>query len=142
MADEPANYPAPGLGDVVWCRFPEQLLKPKVAPKPRPGIVLQVFAPREPGDPFVVHVCPGTSQLRGIYAHELLIDRDQHPEEYAPTGLSYSTKFDLRRIATLPYTSEWFEPPPIPRFGANPKMGSLHPATVPRLRACHKAGLR
>lgn len=140
MADEPQKFPAPSIGDMVWCLFPEDLIKPKPAPKPRPGIVIQVFDPRKEGDPFVVHICPGTSQVRGIYPHELLIDRDQYPDEYAPTGLSYPTKFDLRRIATLPYTSEWFGVPPNPRFGAVPKMGTLHPATVPRLKACYKAG--
>jgi hypothetical protein len=141
MADDLTHWPAPAPGDVVWCRFPEALTKPAPAPKPRPGIVIQAFAPQQEGAPCVVHVCPGTSQIKGVYDHELLIDRDQ-AEEFAAAGLSYPTKFDLKRVASLPYTSEWFCPPPNPRFGAIPKLGTLHPATVPRLRACHKAGQR
>jgi hypothetical protein len=131
------------VGDVVWARFPYDLLRPAPAPKPRPAIVLRVREPVVKGCPYQVDVCPGTSQnLQRIYAHEFVVERNQHPAEYAQMGLSFDTKFDLRRIATLDYTSEWFQPPPKPRFGANPKLGSMHAASVPRLVAVYKAAHR
>jgi len=141
MADRPTRWPAPSVGDVVWCRFPEALTKPAPAPKSRPGIIVRAFAPHAEGEPYTVHVCPGTSQLKGLYDHELLIDRNQ-AEEFAAAGLSYPTKFDLKRIAALPYTSDWFIPPPNPRFGAIPRLGTLHPSSVVRMQACYKAGQR
>jgi hypothetical protein len=133
-------YAPPTVGDVVWTRFPHDLLHPAPAPKPRPAMVLRVRDPIGEGGPCQVDVCPGTSQnLNRIYPHEFPVHREQHPAEYTQMGLSYDTKFDLRRIASLEYTSEWFAPPPKPKFGANPKLGSMHAASVPRLMAAYKA---
>jgi hypothetical protein len=134
------NLPRPVLGDVVWVRFPYDLLKPAPAPKSRPAIILKVHEPVKPGDPWQVTVCPGTSQnLDRVFPHELPGQKSQQPDEYAQMGLSYDTKFDLRFIAVLEYTDKWFSPPPNPRHGRTPKLGSLHPALMPRLLAAHRA---
>jgi len=135
-------FPAPSPGDVVWCRFPEDLRNPAPGPKARPGIVVRLFAPASQDAPYVVEVCYGTKQLRGIYDHELLIARSEHPDEFALAGLSYDTKFDLSKFARLPYTDEWFEIPKLQRYGATPKMGLLHASAVPRLQAAARAGRR
>jgi len=133
-------YPRPTVGDVVWVRFPNDLLRPEPAPKPRPALILELRDPAIRGGPWQVAICPGTSQnLDRIYPHELAVQRELHPDEFAQMGLSYDTKFDLRRIAVLEYTSEWFQPPPQPRFGRIPKLGSMHAATVPRLKAAYAA---
>ena len=135
--------PPPRIGDVVWCWFPHDLVRPAKPPKPRPAIVLRV---REPAGASAVHqvdVCYGTSQLGKLYPSEFTVTEQDHSDEYKSMGLSYDTKFDMARIATLDYTSEWFTTPPKPKFGRTPKLGALHVATLPRLKeALRKARTR
>jgi len=50
-------------------------------------------------------------------------------------GLSFDTKFDLGRIATLPFDDNWFAVPPRPKFGQRPRLGMILPETVVRLKA-------
>jgi hypothetical protein len=126
-------FPQPTAGDVVLCRFPQNLLKPAPAPKARPAIVLSVYAPL-PGEAcYRVRVCYGTKNLSRIYPHDCEVTKAQHSAEYHSAGLSYDTKFDMHQALLLPYTSEWFLVPHRPRFGMTPKIGVMHPATVPRL---------
>jgi hypothetical protein len=49
-------------------------------------------------------------------------------------GLSYDTKFDVKRAIGLPYASEWFAVPPAAPHGQTPKLGTLHPSLVLALR--------
>ena len=135
---KPAALPAPRMGDVVWCWFPHDLVRPAKPPKPRPAIVLRVRDPASAGDPHQVDVCYGTSQNDKLYPGEFEVTKNDHPEEFDSMGLSYDTKFDMGRIATLEYTPEWFSVPPKPKFGRTPKLGALHVATVPRLQAAHR----
>ncbi|MDM4770913.1 type II toxin-antitoxin system PemK/MazF family toxin [Solimonas sp. SE-A11] len=130
----PVALPAPRIGDVVWCWFPHDLVRPAKPPKPRPAIVLRVREPAGAGAAYQVDVCQGTSQIGKLFPSEFLVAKQEHPDEYDSMGLSYDTKFDLGRIATLDYTSDWFTTPPKPRFGRNPKLGSLHVATLPRVK--------
>ena len=125
----------PTAGEIVWCRFPDDI-SPR--PKPRPALVLAVFdddAPR-----FVVRVAYGTSQrttalLRGEFA----ILRERNPVAYAAAGLSYDTKFDMRQTLDLPYSTDWFCVPPAAPHGQRPLLGTLHPSLVRALEAACRA---
>ena len=129
----PFAFPQPNAGDVALCRFPQSLIKPTPGPKARPAILLQVFAPLSDEPCYRVKVCYGTKNLSRIYPHDCEILWGVHPAEYTSAGLSYDTKFDMKQVILLPYTSKWFQVPRQPQFGVTPKLGMLHPATVPRL---------
>lgn len=124
-------FPLPALGDIVYCRFPEALGRP--GPKPRPALVTGL-AELADGSNAVV-VAYGTSQKTAtLYSGEFLISPDDG-EAYEAAGLGYATKFDLARLATLPYSEEWFRVPPIPLFGQTPKLGVLHSSLMRRANA-------
>lgn len=128
----------PTAGDIVWCHFPDTI-HPR--PKPRPALILVVFdviAPR-----FEVRVVYGTSQrTTTLHRGEFSILRDRNPAAYAMAGLSYDTKFDLRQILDLPYTSDWFSVPPAAPYGQSPKLGTLHPSLVRALEAAFRAAAK
>ena len=82
-----------------------------------------------------VIVAYGTSQkTTSLLAGEFLISASDG-EAYEAAGLSYATKFDLARLATLPCTEEWFRVPTVPSFGQTPKLGILHPSLMRRAQA-------
>lgn len=58
---------------------------------------------------------------------------------YEAAGLSYDTKFDLRQLVDLPYTSGWFSVPPSAPFGQSPKLGILHPSLARAVQAAFRA---
>ncbi len=134
------NLQLPEPGDFVWCRFPEDSrLKP--APKPRPVLVLAVGHHDDDPTAPMVRVAAGTSRktMAGqIYPCEFLLERDGSGP-FQASGLSYTTKFSLRRVLELPYTSDFFEPPPKQRFGKTPKVGVLHASYVAALRVAAAA---
>jgi hypothetical protein len=119
----------------VWCHFPDQI-HPR--PKPRPALILAVFDDNAPQ--FEVRVGYGTSQ-RTTFLHrgEFSILRARNAAAYAAAGLSYDTKFDLRQVLDLPYTSEWFSVPPAAPHGQTPKLGTLHPSLVRAVEAAFRA---
>lgn len=131
----PSAFPLPVPGDIVYCRFPEEVGKP--GPKPRPGLVtgLGQFSDGTPG----VVVAYGTSQrVDELYAGEFaIVPADGEPFRVA--GLSFPTKFDLRKRVMLPYTDAWFRVPPKPLFGQTPKMGTLHASLMKRAIAAFEA---
>lgn len=129
-----ASFPIPTAGDVVLCRFPEDLGDLKPGPKARPAIILAVFAPIAAEACYRVKVCYGTSNVSRIYPHDCPIYEATHPAEFASAGLSYDTKFNAKQMVTLPYTVEWLTISIRPAFGQTPKIGILHPMTVPRLK--------
>lgn len=136
----PAGFDLPAPGDLVWCRFPEDLrLKP--APKARPALVLAVgHKDDEPGMP-MVRVAAGTSRKTAagqVYPWEMLVERTD-AVEFRATGLSYTTKFNLRNTLELPYTSEFFAAAPGQPFGKSPRLGMLHPTYMAVLKAVAKA---
>ena len=128
-------WPEPTAGDIVWCHFPDSI-HPR--PKPRPALILVVFDDDAPQ--FVVRVVYGTSQrTTSLYRGEFAILHDRDPAAYQAAGLSYDTKFDLKQILDLPYTTDWFSVPPAAPHGQAPKLGVLHPSLVRALEAAYRA---
>jgi len=116
----------------MWCRFPEDL---RLTPghKPRPALVLTVFDDEAPE--YRVRVVYGTSQKTDrLYAGEFRI-ADTDGDAYRLSGLSYTTKFNLKRSVELPYNDEWFGVPPGAPRGQVPRLGVLHPSLLPRVQA-------
>ncbi|MBZ3802418.1 hypothetical protein K9O81_18790 [Leclercia adecarboxylata] len=122
------TYTLPTVGSIVLARFPhEEDPEPgKTAslPKLRPSLVVGVD--KQGGNVTVIY---GTTQR--VAPEELrptefaVYDSDM---DYAPTGLSHTTKFNTAREVTLPYTSEFFGVP-APRYGKphpkDPRLGIL-----------------
>lgn len=109
----------------------------KPGPKPRPALVTGL-AEFDDGAKGVV-VAYGTSQkTKELLSGEFLIAASDG-EGYRAAGLSFATKFDLRRTATLPYTDGWFRIPPVPFHGQTPKLGILHPSLMRRAQAAFAA---
>jgi hypothetical protein len=132
-------WPPPTVGEIVWCRFPTNETP---TPKPRPGLVLEVIDPEERSKACWVKVAYGTSQKTGqLYAGEFLISKALHAQAYRLSGLSFDTKFNLRRTATLPFDSHYFGPPPHSPNGDNPKLGLLHPSLAAAARAAYLAAI-
>ena len=78
-----------------------------------------------------VSVAYGTSQKRDrIYSGEFRISKIEQPHAYASAGLSYDTKFDLRKVLELPFNEAYFSVPPHAPHGQNPMLGTLHPSMV------------
>lgn len=129
-------YALPSPGDIVWCRFPEDArLKP--APKPRPVLILAVGVHEDDERLPMVRIAAGTSRKvtpDKVYPWELLIESDGS-SAFQASGLSYTTKFNIRNTLELPYTSTFFEPPPLRPYGSVPKLGSLHASYMSALRA-------
>jgi len=124
----------PTAGDIVWCRFPAGV---RPHPKPRPALVLDVYGAAVP---FAVRVAYGTSQrVRELHSGEFAILRANHPAAYALANLSYDTKFDLRQLVELPWTTQWFSVPPHAPHGQNPRLGTLHPSLVRVPAAAYRA---
>ena len=125
-------WPEPQAGDIVWCHFPENKgIHP--GPKPRPALVITVFDDEAPR--YAVEVVYGTSQKTDdLRSGEFLITRTDR-DAFHLAGLSYPTKFNFKSRVELPFNREWFKVPPAAPFGQVPKMGVLHPALMPRVRA-------
>lgn len=120
----------PAAGDIVWCYFPTP------NPKPRPVLVMSVFEEDAPN--YEVRVAYGTSQKTNrLFSGEFAIRKMEHAAAFAAAGLSFDTKFDLREIEELPFNSNYFSPPPNPRFGNSPKLGILHPSMMQAAQAAH-----
>ena len=125
----------PTAGEIVWCRFPDGI-SPR--PKPRPTLILAAFDDYAPQ--FVVRVAYGTSQrTTALHRGEFAILRNRNPAAYEAAGLSYDTKFDLRQVIDLPYTTEWFSVPPAAPHGEKPTLGTLHPSLVRAVEAAIRA---
>ena len=125
----------PTAGEIVWCHFPDDI-NPRA--KPRPALVIAVFD-GEPGQ-FHVRVAYGTSQrTTTLHRGEFSISRDRNPAAYDAAGLSYDTKFDLKQVIDLPYTTDWFSVPPAAPHGQMPRLGTLHPSLVRAAQAASKA---
>jgi hypothetical protein len=130
----PARWPAPRPGDIVWCRFPEDL-SPHPGPKPRPALVLAVGTL---GGTPAVEVAFGTGQKTGrLYAGEFLIGPEDG-DAFDAAGLSYPTKFNFTKTLQLPYTADWFTVAPTAPHGQTPKLGILHPSLVRRARRAYE----
>ena len=128
-------WPEPTAGDIVWCHFPDQI---NFRPKPRPALILSVFDDDIPR--FTVQVAYGTSQkMRTLYRGEFAIYREINPAAYAAANLSFDTKFNLKQVIDLPFSTEWFSVPPSAPNGQIPKLGVLHPSMVRVVEAAYVA---
>jgi hypothetical protein len=128
-------WPEPSAGDVVWCHFPDNI-HPK--PKPRPALVIEVYDDDDPQ--FHVKVAYGTSQRKNkLYRGEFCIFKSSNATAYSVAGVSFSTKFDLKQILTLPFSTDWFSVPPAAPHGQIPRLGMLHPSLVPALQVAYGA---
>lgn len=126
-------WPEPTAGDIVWCHFPDQI-KPR--PKPRPALILSVFDNVAPE--FEVQVAYGTSQkTRTLYSGEFAIYRETNAAAYEAANLSFDTKFNLKQLIDLPFSTEWFSVPPAAPNGQIPKLGVLHPSMVRVVEAAY-----
>ncbi|MDB5969351.1 MAG: hypothetical protein JWQ90_1801 [Hydrocarboniphaga sp.] len=129
------NFALPEAGDVVLCRFPENIAPGVPGPKARPGIVIETFEHSKPGAAGAARICYGTSVLTKLYPGEFTIEQKKHPIEYKSAGIRDDTRFNLCNIAKLPYNATWFKIPNFPSFGQKPKLGTIHAQTMPRLMA-------
>lgn len=76
-------------------------------------------------------VAYGTSQKTDrLYSGEFRITKGEHRAAYASAGLSFDTKFDLRKTLELPYNDDYLSVPPHAPNGQIPKLGTLHPSMV------------
>ena len=126
----------PDPGDIVWCRFPEDVIAAP-GPKPRPALVLAV---EHYDEGWGVSAGYGTSQkLNRLLTGEFAIRRLENPSAYALAGLSVDTKFNLGRTLELPWNGRYFSAPLNPRFGQTPKLGSLHIALTRTVEAAVRA---
>ncbi len=115
--------PAPEIGDILWCHFPENISTPQL--KARPALVISVYDGLY-DDEFSVEVAYGTSQrINNLYCGEFAICQSKNKVAYEQAGLSYDTKFDLKKIILIEYNTQWFSIPPKSIF-QGPKLGSLH----------------
>ena len=128
----------PTAGEIVWCRFPDNI-DPR--PKPRPALILVVFDDDAPQ--FEVRVAYGTSKrTTTLYRGEFAILRDHNHAAYDAAGLSEDTKFDLKQAIDLPFTAEWFSVPPKAPHGQTPKLGLLHPSLMRAVQAAFRAATK
>ena len=127
----------PTAGDIDWCYFPDHI-NPR--PKPRPALILVVFDDHAPE--YVVRVVYGTSQrVTDLRRGEFAISRERNLAAYEAGGLSYDTKFDLRQLVDLPYSTDWFSVPPAAPHGQKPTLGTLHPSLVRAVKAAYDAAV-
>lgn len=113
------TWPAPQIGDVVWCLFPYP-----AGPKRHPALVLDVDIMVKP---IQVIVAGGTSfqksnVQRKQIASDLLIKKSDAC--FADTGLANSTLFHFKSdsVLRLVYDAQCFWPQP----GGTPKVGKLN----------------
>ena len=89
---------------------------------------------------FTVRVAYGTSQrTTKLYRGEFAILCDKNPAAYEEANLSYDTKFNLRQVLELPFSTDWFSVPPTAPHGQIPKLGTLHPSMVRAVQAAFRA---
>jgi hypothetical protein len=120
-------WPQPLAGDIVWCHFPDDMTVTP-ADKPRPGLILEVYSDNAPQ--YAVLVAYGTSQkVNQLFSGEFAITA-QDGSALMIAGLSYPTKFNLKRRVELPYIETYFQVPPSAPFGQSPKLGTLHPSLM------------
>jgi hypothetical protein len=62
----------------------------------------------------------------------------QNTIAYSTAGLSYDTKFNLKQIVDLPYSTQWFSVPS-GSLTQEPKLGVLHPSLMRALEAAYRA---
>jgi hypothetical protein len=119
----------------VYSFFPETKGVP--AKKPRPALVTMILELDDGSRS--VRVAYGTSQkVLELHSGEFAITPSDG-SAYVVSGMSFPTKFNLRRQENLPYTDEWFSVPSHRPFGPSPKLGVLHASLLRRAQAAFDA---
>lgn len=132
----PTPFAPPAVGDIVWCRFPEDERIGTPGPKPRPALVVGVGT----ADGTIgVRVAYGTSQGTNQLRRGDFLITPQDGQAFKESGLSYPTKFRLERTHRLPFDDRWFSVPAKPRFGQTPKLGVVSISLQKRVEAAVKA---
>ena len=129
-------WPEPTVGEIVWCHFPHlpDLLP---GPKPRPALAIKVFDDHAPR--FYALVAYGTSKnTRSLRAGEFAITSSDEAA-YALAGLSFDTKFDFNKTVELPYSNDYFKPPPSASAPHLPRLGLLHASLMRKAQAAWDA---
>lgn len=128
-------WPEPIAEDILWRHFPDNI-HPR--PKPRPALILAVFDDDAPE--FTVQVAYGTSLgTTTTYRGEFAILNGKNQAAYDAANLSFDTKFNLKQVLELPFSSEWFSVPSAAPHGQIPKLGTLHASLVRAVQAAYKA---
>lgn len=92
---------------IVWCNFPNHVVRDKPGPKQRPALVLSVrYADDPPAGRHLVRVIYGTSNLKS----------DKRPYDFVIANfatrlicrLPQATRFDLDQVVWLPWCKEFF----------------------------------
>ena len=79
---------------------------------------------------------------QAMHSGEFTLSSTGNRAAYNMAGLSYDTKFDLKRAIDLPYTSEWFAVPPAAPHGQTPKLDTMHPFLMLALQATYRAAMQ
>jgi len=108
-ADKPALWRGyvPAAYDIVTCRYPLSELPDRPGPKLRPCLVTAVL--RRPADDMIAcRVAFGTTSLRITQSvgRDLII---QDAADLSLMGLASPTRFDLGRLAVLPWSLQFFD---------------------------------
>jgi hypothetical protein len=134
--------PAPEVGDIVWCRFPEvESIQP--GHKPRPCLITWVSEAPADNSAYRIRVVYGTSRLRGAPREtEFDIDPASNSAAVRQAGLSWPTRFSFAKAVVLNYDEMYFAPAPAgpnqpPRN--SPKLGTLPPSYFAAARRAHDA---
>ena len=131
-------WPKPEAGDIVWCHFPH-LPNLDPGPKPRPALVVRVREHESLPRAYRAFVAYGTSQkTTTLHKGEFLLQKDQ-TSAFQLSGLSFDTKFDFNRTVELPYSSEYFKPPPSASASYLPHLGLLHASMMRKAQAAWRA---
>lgn len=124
---DPATLPR--RYDIAWCRFPRDD-KGRPGNKLRPTLVRVAKRDTESHRSAVV-VSYGTKNLK--LGHRDRVDLIvQNAEQIARLGLTMATRFDLDLMNLLPWTEEFFAPPP---HAEEIVTGSLNEEQIARFRA-------
>lgn len=132
-SEPPGTWPAPNLGDIVWCRFPNRDPADPTL-KSRPALVVSVM---DNAAPVRVRVAYGTTQRPIPYGRgEFLV---QAPAHQLQAGLVSVTKFSMLNVVVLDWAAPWFGPAPLPGglHGSTPVMGTLAAELVRELQRAH-----
>lgn len=101
------NLPKPL--DIVWCRFPTSENPNAPGPKSRPGLVRAIRLNKDQTKA-LVEITYGTTKLKG---RERPLDLHvQNLRCIEESGLERATRFDLDLTIWLPWSKEYFAPPP------------------------------
>lgn len=120
-----STLPAPY--DIVWCRFPDHDSLGKPSLKPRPALVRSVAT--VDGDKGEIQIVYGTSKLKMMQRRQDFFITNQ--AEMDVCGLYRATRFDLDKVAWVPWTIEWFDI--LPDYNS-PVIGHLTAHSIKKLQ--------